>query len=100
MIENIFSRYKASSYTVIIKLEPEVKAIRALGESLTISKFFCFGQEKWIAALELLVLSVPQGHTIPSGAIVITQKKFKTLYVNFVFYHGLKMGLKVILGFG
>ena len=64
-----FSRYEVGFSAVTIKLELE----EDLGK---ISEFYSKG---WIAALELLVLSAPQGHTIPSGATVITQKKFKIL---------------------
>ena len=56
----------------------------------TWQNFKVFIPRKWIAALELLVLSVPQGHTIPSGATVITQKFSKHHCVNSIFDHGLK----------
>lgn len=42
-----------------------------------------------------------QGITQPLEVVpVITQKNSKHHCVNFVFYHGLKMVLEVILGFG
>ena len=55
---------------MIIKLKPEVKAQEA-GKGCLSSKFLFVKMDK---ALELQVISVPQGHTIPSGATVITDK--------------------------